>query len=167
MNTTITRGSAAVLVLALLIAGCGGSDDQETRDTAAPSAPAQTAAEVTTIAAATATSAAAVATPSGPQVIEITAGEEGGSFYVTPKDVTVRPGAVTIKLTNAGPERRHNIAVRTKSGHGDLAKTATVAAGESATVEFTLTEEGTYETYCSVPGHADRGAKGTLTVQRS
>ena len=167
MNKTISGGSAAMLVLALLITGCGGSDDQDTKDAAAPSAPAQPAAAVTTIAAATPTSAAAIATPSGPQVIEIKAGEEGSSFYVTPQDVTVRPGAVTIKLTNAGPERRHNIAVRTKSGDGDLAKTATVAAGETATVEFTITEEGTYETYCSVPGHADRGAKGILTMQRS
>ena len=35
----------------------------------------------------------------------------------------------------------------------------------SATGEFTPTTAGTYEYYCSVPGHREAGMKGTLVVQ--
>jgi uncharacterized cupredoxin-like copper-binding protein len=35
----------------------------------------------------------------------------------------------------------------------------------SATGEFTPTAPGTYEFYCSIPGHREAGMKGTLVVQ--
>jgi uncharacterized cupredoxin-like copper-binding protein len=48
-----------------------------------------------------------------------------------------------------------------------MAKTDRIAAGQSGAVEFTIQEAGAYEYYCSLPGHADRGQKGTLTVTAS
>lgn len=36
---------------------------------------------------------------------------------------------------------------------------------KEAKARFTPTQPGTYEFYCSVPGHKDAGMKGTLTVQ--
>ncbi len=79
----------------------------------------------------------------------------------------MRPGAVVVTMTNEGPERPHTFVVKNKSGDGDLAKTERVAQGQMATLEFNVTEEGTYEVYCNLPGHADRGQRGTLTVSRS
>jgi len=39
-----------------------------------------------------------------------------------------------------------------------------VPVGRSLAVQAEL-QPGTYEFYCSLPGHADRGQKGTLTVR--
>lgn len=39
-----------------------------------------------------------------------------------------------------------------------------VDGGESATIEFTTLEAGTYEFVCTVTGHAEGGMTGTLTV---
>ena len=167
MHPTIARLLAVLLAPTLFLTACCDSDDGDSK-CAATTTPAQTAAAVPATPAAT--SAAAVATPTapaGPQVIEITAGEEGSGFYMRPGEVRVRPGAVTIKLVNAGPMRPHNVVVRTKAGDADLAESARANAGESTTLEFTVSETGTYELYCSLPGHKDRGARGTLIVQSS
>jgi len=163
MRPSLHRPAAALLALALLVAACGDSDDDKTKD-AATAAPQSTAAAAATAAP---TTAAAVATPAGPQVVEVTAGEEGGGFYMRPGELTVRLGAVTIKLANAGPMRAHNVVVRTKAGDADLAKSPNAEAGQSTTLEFSVSEPGTYELYCSLPGHKDRGARGTLVVQSS
>lgn len=37
--------------------------------------------------------------------------------------------------------------------------------GKSGSLEFTPTEAGTYEFYCTVAGHREAGMHGTLTVQ--
>jgi uncharacterized cupredoxin-like copper-binding protein len=70
-------------------------------------------------------------------------------------------------MTNDGPERPHTFVVKNKSGDGDLFKSDRVPVGEPVTLEFSVMEEGTYEVYCSLPGHADRGQRGTLTVSRT
>lgn len=45
------------------------------------------------------------------------------------------------------------------------AQTKTVAAGESDTVEFVADKVGSFEYYCSVPGHRQAGMKGMLIVE--
>ena len=137
----------------LLAAGaaCGGSDD--TKESTTESTPAVTAAAVATTA----------PTPAGPQVIEIKAGD----YYFEPKDLTARPGSISVKMTNDGPERPHTFVVRNLNKDGDLVKSERVQVGQSATIEFTVSEEGTYEVYCSLQGHADRGQVGSLTVKRA
>lgn len=37
-------------------------------------------------------------------------------------------------------------------------------AGQTVTATFTINEPGTYEVYCSVPGHRESGMIATLTV---
>ncbi len=39
------------------------------------------------------------------------------------------------------------------------------AMGATNTMEFTPTKPGTYEFFCTVPGHKDAGMKGTLVVK--
>jgi plastocyanin len=39
------------------------------------------------------------------------------------------------------------------------------AAGQSASTDFTVSRAGTYQFYCSQPGHREAGMVGTLTVQ--
>lgn len=45
------------------------------------------------------------------------------------------------------------------------AKTKLLNAGEEETVEFVADKKGTFEFYCSVPGHREAGMKGMLIVE--
>ena len=79
-----------------------------------------------------------------------------------PARITVKSGTpVRLTLTNDGA-LDHDWVVDNLDG-----KTVRVDAKSkaSATVEFTPTASGTYEFYCSVPGHREAGMKGTLVVQ--
>jgi uncharacterized cupredoxin-like copper-binding protein len=44
------------------------------------------------------------------------------------------------------------------------ATTGVVASGESKTISFTAPAAGTYQFVCTIPGHAQEGMVGTLTV---
>ena len=144
----------------LVAAACGGGGDSttETKSTAAPAASSPAAA---TTAPGTAPASAA------PQVFEIKAGERSGSeYFFEPNTISMRAGKVTIKLNNAGPERPHTLTVRGADGK-DVAKIERTNPNSSGTVEFTLEEAGTYQFLCVLPGHADRGQKGTITVAQT
>jgi plastocyanin len=69
-------------------------------------------------------------------------------------------GQVTITMTNPSPVG-HNIALR---GNGVDEKGDTVQGDKKSTIQATV-EAGSYEFYCSVPGHEQSGMKGTLTVK--
>lgn len=84
-----------------------------------------------------------------------------GNSLAFDKSTLVAPaGKVTIVLTNASPIP-HDIAIK---GQGVDVKSAIVTGGGRATVSAVL-KPGTYSFYCSVPGHADAGMRGTLTVK--
>ncbi|MDP3974124.1 MAG: cupredoxin domain-containing protein [Candidatus Daviesbacteria bacterium] len=44
-------------------------------------------------------------------------------------------------------------------------KTKRLAVGEEETVEFMADQKGTFNFYCSVPGHRSSGMEGTLVVE--
>lgn len=46
----------------------------------------------------------------------------------------------------------------------DLDVTLAAEPGEAVTEGITVATPGTYELLCTVPGHADAGMRGTLTV---
>jgi plastocyanin len=93
----------------------------------------------------------------GGQVIEIPIADSGFAFTVT--TATASAGTVTLKAMNPQP-LGHDISIK---GNGVDVKGNQVSNGDTSTVTATLTP-GTYEYYCSVPGHEAAGMKGTLTV---
>ncbi len=80
-------------------------------------------------------------------------------FRFDPPDLSADPGQISIELTNDG-EAPHAIEVE---GNGVEEESDTIDPGASTTLDLDL-EEGTYEIYCPVDGHKDRGMVGTLTV---
>jgi uncharacterized cupredoxin-like copper-binding protein len=79
-----------------------------------------------------------------------------------PATITVKSGTpVRLTLVNTGA-LEHDWVVDSLEG-----KRVEVDAQPktSASVEFTATAPGTYEFYCSIPGHREAGMKGSLVVQ--
>jgi uncharacterized cupredoxin-like copper-binding protein len=129
------------LLLAALIAalaGCGGDDDGG----AAEATQAET----------TAGSGAAS------QTLEIEA-DPSGALRFTQESLEANAGEVTIVMDNPSSVP-HNVAIQ---GGGVDEKGEIVGEGEQSEVSATV-EPGTYEFYCSVPGHEAAGMTGELTV---
>lgn len=79
-------------------------------------------------------------------------------FAIDPATITAEVGDVTFDVTNAGTQT-HNLTIEeTDATTGDIAGggTATLAAGNLDAGDYTL--------LCTIPGHADQGMTGTLTV---
>jgi plastocyanin len=131
----------ALLVLALVVAGCGGDDD-DGEDAASPAPPP-----------AAATDGAGEAT-----TLENPA-EESGALAFQKDSLTAPAGEIRLVMENPSPVD-HNIAVK----NGDVEEEGEVV-GQGETSEVTVTlEPGEYTFYCSVPGHEAAGMEGTLTV---
>jgi len=85
---------------------------------------------------------------------------EGNEYAFIPSVLTVKKGEevkVTFKNTGKFP---HNFTI------ADLnVKSNTIEPGEQDSVTFTPDKVGTFAYICTVPGHADKGMKGILTVQ--
>jgi uncharacterized cupredoxin-like copper-binding protein len=102
-------------------------------------------------------SSPASAPSGGGQVIDIPISSSGFSFTKT--SVTAKAGTVTLKATN--PQSvAHDISIK---GNGVNVQGKQVDNGATSSVTADL-KPGTYEFYCSVPGHEQAGMKGTLTV---
>ena len=84
----------------------------------------------------------------------------GTEYSFTPSTFTLKKGqAVELTFKNSG-KFPHNLAI------SDLGvKTKTIMPGEEDTIQFTPTKTGQFAFLCTVPGHADKGMKGTLVVQ--
>jgi plastocyanin len=74
--------------------------------------------------------------------------------------LSAKAGNVTIDFTNPSP-LEHNVAIE-KEGK-KLAQSETIASGKTS-VSVDL-EPGTYTFLCTIPGHAEAGMEGTLTVK--
>jgi uncharacterized cupredoxin-like copper-binding protein len=64
----------------------------------------------------------------------------------------------SIHVMNAGAVE-HNLAVE-----GEEIRTANLASGDGEDLELTGLAEGEYTVLCEIPGHADAGMTGTLTI---
>ena len=133
----------AVLLIALLaaLAGCGGGDDDGSGG-----------AEATQPAETTPDSGGAA------QTLQIDA-DPSGALRFTTESLQANAGEVRIVMENPSSVP-HNVAIK---GGGVDEKGEIVGEGETSEVSATV-EPGTYEFYCSVPGHEAAGMKGELTV---
>jgi plastocyanin len=97
-------------------------------------------------------------TPANAQVVEIDVASSGFAF--TTSSATANAGAVELRSKN--PQSiSHDISLKGNGidVHGNL-----VSSGGVSTVTIKDLKPGTYEYFCSVPGHEQAGMKGTLTV---
>jgi plastocyanin len=81
-------------------------------------------------------------------------------FKLTPSTASVGSGAVTITAKNAGTTM-HNLEIE---GNGVEKKTANIQPGSTASLKLRL-KPGTYEMYCTIPGHKQAGMKGKVVVK--
>jgi plastocyanin len=131
-------------VAALGLAACGGGDDNN--DTTAAAAPPAT---TTGGGGAGGSSTVNISTPSGTDLA------------YNQKDVSAKAGSVTIDFQN-NESIPHDVAVESPSGD-TVGQTDLVASGAAnTTVDL---QPGTYQFFCTVPGHREAGMEGTLTVK--
>jgi plastocyanin len=132
---------AAAIVIAVTVAACGSSSG------GGSSAP---------------------AAGGGASVPATSASGGGTSIPVTLKDFSIsatgadslKPGTVTFLVSNQGPSA-HNLTVN-GPGVADAA-TSTFASGDTQNLTVTL-KKGTYDLFCSVPGHKAAGMDMHITV---
>jgi uncharacterized cupredoxin-like copper-binding protein len=91
--------------------------------------------------------------------LNIPADPNGNLAFVYNK-ATATAGSVTLVMPNKSPIT-HDISIK---GNGINQQGPRVGQGGTSKVSATL-KPGTYEFYCSVPGHEQAGMKGTLTVK--
>lgn len=89
----------------------------------------------------------------------ITIDMEAGSFYFTPNEIRVKKGQ-TVRINLTAKDMMHDFNIDELDVDGPV-----VEAGESTTVEFTASEVGSFEFYCSVGQHRANGQVGTLIVE--
>jgi plastocyanin len=142
------KASAALAILALSavgLAACGGSDDNSDTTAAATPPPATT---------------APAGGGGGASTVDIST-PPGSDLAFDQKDVNATAGNVTIDFDNKQP-LQHDVAVADSSGKV-LGQTDLFSSGTAnATVDL---QAGTYDFYCTVPGHREAGMEGTLTVK--
>lgn len=137
----ISRRSTGLCValgtIALAATACGSSSSSTT--TAAPT---------------TQTSSAAPASAA----TTLHLGTDPNALAFVPSTLTAKAGKVTLVLTDDSAIQ-HSIAIKAP---GDVPGQI-VSQGQMSTTTATLAP-GTYQYYCTVPGHAQAGMVGTLTV---
>ena len=83
-------------------------------------------------------------------------------FEFDPANLTASPGRVTFTLNNEG-QFPHNLHIEGNGVSLDVKSDGPVPGGQSFTGAVTLAA-GTYETWCPVGNHRERGMVGELTV---
>jgi plastocyanin len=130
---------------ALGLAACGGGSDNN--DTTAAATP-------------PATTTGGGGAGGGGSTVNIST-PSGTELAYNQKDVSAKAGSVTIDFQN-NESIPHDVAVESSSGD-TVGQTDLVASGTAnTTVDL---QPGTYQFFCTVPGHREAGMEGTLTVK--
>ena len=101
------------------------------------------------------TTAATTTTTSAPASVKVTETE----FKIALPKSTLPAGSYSFEVANDG-KIEHDLVVE---GNGVDEKTQTIEAGDTATLKVDL-KPGTYDVYCSIPGHKQAGMDLKLTV---
>jgi plastocyanin len=112
---------------------------------------------IATAAAVVAAGPASARSSTTPSVVKVSAPASGLKYNT--KVLHAHPGKIKLVFTNHAT-LKHN--VRIESGETELGGTKTI--GKRQTIAFLSLKKGTYNFYCSVPGHEDAGMKGKLIV---
>ena len=80
----------------------------------------------------------------------------GSEYSFAPSALKASAGPTTIRFTNGGA-MEHDLVIDALNVH------LNAKPGETAEATVTL-RPGTYEAYCSIPGHSQSGMQGKLTV---
>ena len=99
----------------------------------------------------------AAASPASTSIVKVSAVASGLKYNT--KVLRAKAGKIKLVFTNQSM-LQHN--VRVESGETELGGTKKITKG-TTTAHLTL-KKGTYNFYCSVPGHEDAGMKGKLIV---
>lgn len=83
----------------------------------------------------------------------------GANFSFTPNQITVNKGD-TVKIIFQDSDGHHNLSI-----DGYNVQTQTIDSGQTSEITFIADKTGSFQYYCSVPTHKDRGMVGTLTVE--
>lgn len=85
-------------------------------------------------------------------------------FKIAPANPKIaKAGKVTLTIANRG-QFPHALEIE---GNGlEEQKTDTIPAGKTATLTVDLAKNGTYEWYCPIDGHRQKGMEGKITVGR-
>src|SRR6266540_6612834 len=84
-------------------------------------------------------------------------------FSLNPSTVNVsKTGTYEFEVTNDG-QITHSLNIE-ESGEGAEAESGKIETGQTKTVRFTFSKDGSYEMYCPIDGHRDQGMEGTITV---
>jgi uncharacterized cupredoxin-like copper-binding protein len=132
--------------VAVPIAGCGGSSNNDNSTGADTSEATQAS-----------TSGGAAATGPGGSV-DLTATD----FKFNPSDPTVKSGEVTFTEKNDG-QVTHSLEIEDVNGQ-DQELEGDVSPGQSGTLKVNL-PPGKYEFYCPVDNHKEMGMEGEITVK--
>ena len=128
--------------VALLLGACGGTSMSNT--TATPSV----------------ASSPSVESPSSAAPVGTSVGVIEKEFSITLATPSFTPGPYTFTIQNQG-SFPHNLTIK---GPGvDTKASPTMGRGESGSLTVAL-QKGSYELWCSVPGHKDRGMDMTIKV---
>lgn len=111
--------------------------------------------ETTTEAASTTATTTTTTTTNAATSVPVTESE----FKIALPKTTVAAGSYSFEVANDG-KIEHDLVIQ---GNGVDEKTPTIEAGKTATLKVDL-KPGTYDVYCSIPGHKQAGMDVKLTV---
>jgi uncharacterized cupredoxin-like copper-binding protein len=179
MKSTLAFAALA-LILALVLAGCGGDAGSSGESSGGGSS---SSGKATTGGSSggggghdhgggnTTSSSAATTTGSSPGGVIKTIVIEETEFELSPSSVTLsKPGTYAFKTQNKG-SAQHSLeidgkGVESKGGKAGEARLAQdLDPGQSGVLTVTFQKPGTYEMYCPIIGHRLAGMKGSVVVE--